>query len=1027
MYLELPLNLSRPFILRPVATSLLMLALLLLGALAYRILPVSALPQVDYPTLQVQTFYNGASPEVMTATVTTPLERQLGQIPGLTQMASTSSAGVSTIVLRFALGLELDVAEQDVQAAINAATSFLPTDLPTPPVYYKVNPADTPILSFALVSRTQPLSGLQTIADTRIAQKLARQSGVGLVKLSGGQRPAIRILTNPRALAAYNLSLEDVRSAVAAANVNQAKGNVETTQRIAALTANDQLHTAREYGQIVLAYRQNAAVRLADVAEVREDVENPALAAWANDTPALLIDIQRQPGTNVIEVANRIRALLPELGAELPGSVELQLLTDRTQSIRAALHAVQSELLLAVVLVILVIFLFLRSVRATTIPALVVPLSLVGTFAVMYLAGFSLNNLTLMALTIATGFVVDDAIVVIENIARHIEAGDSPLQAALKGSRQIGFTILSLTLSLVAVLIPLLFMGDIVGRLFREFAITLAVSILISAVISLTLTPMMCAKLLTPYANRRESPFMARLGQWTDALIAAYGRALAVVLRHRPLTLAIAGMTLVLTGVLYHYAPKGFFPVQDTGLIQVMTTAHPGIAFEAMSQRQRQVADVLLHDPAVANLASFTGIDGVNTTLNRGRLLVSLKPHAERPEGMSAILARLQNALALLPDIHAELLPLQDLTLETDPSPTPYRFTLEAADPAALRDWTQRLLDRLATAPELTRLNSDVNEQGLEAYVDIDRASAARLGVTVAAIDNALYDAYGQRFISTVYTQSSQFRVVLEAGIKTTGNGPEALAQLRIPSSNGTQVPLTSVARIAERQAPLVIHHLAQFPATTVAFDLAPGHTLEQALHAIEQAEADIGLPASIRTEFHGTALAFRAALHDTPWLILAAVVTVYIVLGVLYESYIHPLTILSTLPSAGLGALLALHLAGSELGLVALIGLILLIGIVKKNAIMMIDFALEAERHDGKTPLEAITQASLLRFRPILMTTLAALLGALPLMLGTGVGSELRHPLGLTLVGGLLLSQLLTLFTTPVIYLALSREREPS
>ena len=1011
------MNLSRPFIHRPVATTLLMAALLLAGLLAYRLLPVSSLPQVDYPVLQVMTFHNGASPDVMATTVTAPLEKQLGLIPGLVEMSSTSSAGVSVIVLRFNLGLDLNIAEQDVQAAIEATRGLLPDDLPAPPIYHKVNPADAPILSLALVSHDQPLRSAQTQAETRLVQRLSRIPGVGLVKLSGGQRPAIRVRANPEVLAAYRLSLEDLRGAIVAASVNQPKGSVDTATRTATLDANGQLQTATEYGRLVVAWRNGNPVRLTDVAAVLDDIENPALATWANGSKALLIDIQRQPGSNVIEVVDRVERLLPALRAELPGSFDLITLTDRTRSIRASSRAVQAELLLSIGLVILVIFLFLRNVRATAIPVVVVPLSLVGTFAVMYLAGFSLNNLTLMALTVATGFVVDDAIVVIENIARHIERGESPLQAALRGSRQIGFTIVSLTASLVAVLIPFLFMGDVVGRLFREFAMTLAAAILISAVISLTLTPMMCARILGGQG-------MIRRNRLIDGLIAGYARQLDRVLEHRFLTLLLAGVTLLLTVFVYQTSPKGFLPVQDNGLIQGITTAPAGISFASMSQRQQALTDIILRDPAVASVTAFAGIDGVNETINQGRLQITLKPPGERTDTLEQVQSRLKQHLSgQRPDVRADLQALPDMTLETRLARAAYRFTLTSPDLDELTLWNQKLMDALSTRPQLLDLSSDLDRNGRTVYLDIDRVAAARLGVSVAALNQTLYDAYGQRLIATLYTHTGQSRVVLEAGIHANDPAPVVLANLRVPAGQGAPVPLTSFARIGERQSPAVLHHIGQFPAANLTFNLAPGHTLEEAIGVIEQTGLDIGLPASLRTGFHGTALAFRDSLDNTLWLILAAIVTVYIVLGVLYESFIHPLTILSTLPSAGLGALLALRLAGTELGIVAVIGIILLIGIVKKNAIMMIDFALEAERHHGKSPLEAIREACLLRFRPILMTTLAALLGALPLMLGTGVGSELRHPLGLTLVGGLLLSQWLTLFTTPVIYLAFSRK----
>ncbi|MGZ8174060.1 MAG: MdtB/MuxB family multidrug efflux RND transporter permease subunit [Methylobacter sp.] len=1006
-------NPSRLFILRPVATSLLMVAMLLVGILAYRLLPVSALPQVDYPTIQVVTLYPGASPEVMTSVVTAPLERQFGQMPGLTQMSSTSSGGASVITLQFNLNLDLDIAEQTVQAAINAAANFLPNDLPQAPIYSKVNPADTPIMTLAVSSKALPLFKVEDLVDTRLAQKIAQLSGVGMVSISGGQRPAVRIQANHKALAAYGISLEDVRSAIAAANVNQPKGMFNGPMRSAIIDSNDQLRSAAEYQDLVVAYRNAAPVRLSEVAEVIDGAENVRLAAWANKEAAVIVNIQRQPGANVIEVVDRIKELLPKLQASLPLSVEVLPLTDRTVTIRASVHDVQFELLLAVALVVMVIFLFLRNVPATIIPGVAVPLSLVGTFAVMYLAEFSINNLTLMALTIATGFVVDDAIVVIENISRYIERGESPLKAALKGSEQIGFTIISLTFSLVAVLIPLLFMGDVVGRLFREFAITLAVAILISAIVSLTLTPMMCAKLLRPHEEHAEKPG----DDWFDKLIAAYGRSLEWVMQRQVLTLSVFFATAALTVALYIFIPKGFFPVQDTGIIQGFSEAPQSVSFSAMAEHQQKLAALLLEDPAVDSLSSFIGVDGVNTTPNAGRFLINLKPLAERKLSATEVIARLKPKLAVLTGVTLYLQPVQDLTMENRVSRTQYQFTLETPDIDELNRWTHKLVQALSGQPEFADVTSDVQDQGQQVYVNIDRSTASRFGVTTAAIDNALYSAYGQRLVSTIFTQSNQYRVVLEVD-PAEQTSPEALNDLRIPSSNGTQVPLSAIAELSERPTPLSINHLDQFPVATLSFNLAPGAALGDAVKAIDRIKQEIDLPLSIRTSYQGAALAFQASLGNTLWLILAAIVTVYIVLGVLYESYIHPITILSTLPSAGVGALLALIVSGGDLGIIGIIGIILLIGIVKKNAIMMIDFALDAERKQGMSPEEAIFQACLLRFRPILMTTLAALLGALPLMLGSGVGSELRHPLGITMVGGLLLSQLLTLYTTPVIYL---------
>ncbi len=1009
------MNISRLFILRPVATTLSMVAILLAGLIAYKLLPVAALPQVDYPTIRVMTLYPGASPEVMTSAVTAPLERQFGQMPGLAQMSSTSSGGASVITLRFSLDVALDVAEQEVQAAINGANNLLPNDLPAPPVYNKVNPADTPVLTLAVTSESLPLPKLHDLVDTRMAQKLAQISGVGMVSIAGGQRPAVRIRTNPEALAAYGLSLADVRSLITSSNVNQPKGNFDGPTRVSMLDANDQLKTPEEYAELILTYQDGAALRLKDVADIVDGAENERLAAWANDNQAVLLNIQRQPGANVIEVVERIQALLPEVKASMPAGLDVVVLTDRTQTIRAAVRDVQHELMLATFLVVMVTFVFLKKLSATVIPSIAVPLSLVGTFAVMYLCGFSLNNLTLMALTIATGFVVDDAIVMLENIARHLEEGETPLNAALKGARQIGFTLISLTFSLIAVLIPLLFMQDVVGRLFREFAITLAVAILISLVVSLTLTPMMCAKLLKPHSVAEAKP------DWVERLIGGYSRWLTWVLRHQTLTLLVAVATLGLTVVLYLAVPKGFFPVQDTGVIQGISEAPQSISFRAMSERQQALARVILADPAVDSLSSYIGVDGDNVTLNSGRLLINLKPHGERAQTASQVIDRLRPELAKVPGIELYLQPVQDLSIEDRVSRTQFQFSLETPDSELLQEWTPRLVEALRERPELTDVASDLQSNGLQIYLDIDRDAAARLGIQVADITDALYDAFGQRQISTIFTQASQYRVVLEA---EAGNrlGPQALEQLFVQSEGGTPVRLSSLATLEQRNAPLLINHIGQFPAVTLSFNLASGVSLGKAVQVIEAVEQEIGLPAGIQTRFQGAAEAFRASLSSTLLLILAAVVTMYIVLGVLYESYIHPITILSTLPSAAVGALLALLLTGNDLGLIAIIGIILLIGIVKKNAIMMIDFALEAERHQGMSPQDAIYRAALLRFRPILMTTLAALFGAIPLMLASGSGAELRQPLGLVLVGGLLLSQLLTLFTTPVIYLFFDR-----
>ena len=1012
---------SRQFILRPVATTLMMIAILLAGIIGYRSLPVSALPEVDYPTIQVVTLYPGASPDVMTSAVTAPLERQFGQMSGLKQMSSQSAGGASVVTLQFQLTLPLDVAEQEVQAAINAATNLLPSDLPNPPVYSKVNPADPPIMTLAVTTTSMPMTQVEDMVETRIAQKIAQVSGVGLVSLSGGQRPAVRVKLNAQALASLGITSETVRTAISNANVNSAKGSLDGPERAITLSANDQIKTAEGYRQLIVTYQNGAPVRLGDVATIEQGAENSWLGAWANRQQAIVLNVQRQPGANIISTADNIREMLPALTASLPKSVDVQLLTDRTTNIRASVDDVKFELLLAIALVVMIIYLFLRNIPATIIPAVAVPLSLVGTFSVMYFCGFSVNNLTLMALTIATGFVVDDAIVVIENISRYIEKGEKPLTAALKGAGEIGFTIISLTFSLIAVLIPLLFMGDIVGRLFREFAITLAVAILISAVVSLTLTPMMCARMLTARSLRKQNRFSRASEAMFDKIIARYGVLLRRVLNHPWLTLSVALSTLAITVLLWMVIPKGFFPVQDNGIIQGTVQASQSVSYTNMAQRQQEVASVIMKDPAVQSLTSFVGVDGTNSALNSGRLQINLKPLDERDDRIPQVIARLQREVEKIPGISLWLQPVQDLTIDTQASRTQYQFTLQAGSLDSLSLWVPKLLEKLNTLPELKDVSNNWQDRGLEAYIRVDRDTASRLGISLADVDNALYNAFGQRLISTIYTQANQYRVVLEHDTRATP-GLAALETVRLKSSDGGSVPLSAIASVEQRHGPLSINHLDQFPSATFSFNVSDGYSLEQAVNAVTQAEKTLAMPTEIMTQFQGSTLAFQDALSSTVWLVVAAIVAMYIVLGILYESFIHPITILSTLPTAGVGALLALLIAGDELDVIAIIGIILLIGIVKKNAIMMIDFALAAEREQGMSPYDAIYQACLLRFRPILMTTLAALFGALPLMLSTGVGAELRQPLGTAMVGGLIVSQVLTLFTTPVIYLLFDR-----